>query len=252
MPYKIILHVIMLFIIMVWLINISLFIFSYAIGSILPAILISKYYFVKDVRLYFSKNPGMTNFYRVINFSGSLLVLLIDILKIVVTVLFAQLIYWIFNKYAFDWADKILVYTNGAVAMIAHCYPVYFKFKGGKAIASSLGLLILLNPVFFVIAIFVFTIVALTSKIISLASIITTSIIIIISIIWDVLCFCNIITTTMQKINLYLLSTAQIEQKQKFFNTILACFLGAIILSKHYPNIIRIFKNTESKISFTK
>lgn len=141
-----------------------LFIASYLIGSIPSGYLIGKIFFNKDIRNYGSGNMGATNSFRVLGKPAGFAVTFFDIFKGTIVV-FLPL--W-FNV---DIHGLIV----GIFAIIGHVYPIYLKFHGGKAVATSAGVLLGVNPWLFLILVGVFFITLYLSKYVSLSSIVGAS-----------------------------------------------------------------------------
>ena len=104
----------------------------YLIGGINPAIVLSKLIYHKDIRDMGSKNPGFTNFKRVFGGRYAFLVFLFDILKSAIVCL----------AFGYAFSKCGLIYQVGAAyagffAMLGHCFPVWYKFKGGKAFLAG-------------------------------------------------------------------------------------------------------------------
>ena len=116
-------------------------IIAYAIGSVNFSIIFSKKFAGFDVREKGSGNAGTTNMLRSAGKGLAALTLICDILKGVVAVLVA---FWI-GKIATNVKPEILVQLAGFFAVVGHTFPVYFGFKGGKGVATSLGILLLIN-----------------------------------------------------------------------------------------------------------
>ena len=113
---------------------------AYLIGSVSFAVLVSKVYGLADPRTYGSKNPGATNVLRSGNKSAAVLTLLGDAAKGWFAVWLAQ---YLAPRYGLG---------DGTIALVAlavflgHLFPVFFKFQGGKGVATALGILLALNP----------------------------------------------------------------------------------------------------------
>ena len=120
-------------------------IIAYAIGSVNFSIIFSKKFAGFDVREKGSGNAGTTNMLRSVGKGLAALTLICDILKGVVAVLVA---FWI-GKIATNVKPEILVQLAGFFAVVGHTFPVYFGFKGGKGVATSLGILLLIKFVVF-------------------------------------------------------------------------------------------------------
>lgn len=142
-------------------------IIGYILGSIPFALLIGKVFYKTDIRNFGSKNLGGGNAGRVLGKKAGLAVMTLDILKVV---------FAIFVTSFFVYADSTMVLA-GLAAAIGHCFPVFARFKGGKAVATMYGFLFgmaLFGPYdlrIFVFPLFVFLIVLYFSKIIALSSI---------------------------------------------------------------------------------
>ncbi|MEW8985105.1 MAG: glycerol-3-phosphate 1-O-acyltransferase PlsY [Bacillus anthracis] len=114
---------------------------AYLIGSIPTALLVGKYFFQIDIREHGSNNPGATNSIRVLGKKAGIAVLLIDIGKGALAAALPTL----FN------ADIEPLYT-GLIAVVGHCFPVFAGFRGGKAIATTAGTLLVADIQMFFIA----------------------------------------------------------------------------------------------------
>ncbi len=108
---------------------------SYLIGSLSPSYLICKYYYAVDIRCYGSNNPGSTNVLRVVGPKAALVVFLLDLLKGLIVVALAKL-----------WGGNILPLLCGIAVVIGHNWSIFLKFKGGKGIATSLGVILGVAP----------------------------------------------------------------------------------------------------------
>ena len=106
-----------------------LIIISYVIGSVNSSIVFSKIYKLPDPRKYGSKNPGATNILRSGNKILALAIVIFDILKGFLPVVIA----YYFLK------EDLYVQIVGVIAVIGHIYPIFYKFKGGKGVATSFG-----------------------------------------------------------------------------------------------------------------
>lgn len=113
---------------------------AYLIGSVSFAVVVSRAYRLPDPREYGSGNPGATNVLRSGRKSVAALTLLGDALKGAVAVLLAQ---WATQVWGLPSYAPALA---GLAAFVGHLWPVFFGFKGGKGVATALGLLMALNP----------------------------------------------------------------------------------------------------------
>lgn len=142
---------------------------AYLIGSLNSAIIVSRILYGKDVREMGSGNAGMTNVLRNFDKKGAVFTMLGDTLKGVVTALLGMAFIWLLAP----GQDYTLGgYAAGVFCVVGHMYPVYFKFKGGKGIATSLGICLAMQPVTAVVLLAVFGVVVLVSRMVSLGSVI--------------------------------------------------------------------------------
>ena len=121
-------------------------IIAYLIGSINFSIILSKKMAGFDIREKGSGNAGSTNMLRAVGKKAAILTLILDILKGVLAVLISILIGNIANKYfESNVQNYILVQIAGIFVIIGHTFPIFYKFKGGKGVATSLGVLLVTN-----------------------------------------------------------------------------------------------------------
>ena len=194
---------------------------AYLLGSISFSIIISKKMAGFDVREKGSGNAGATNMLRSVGKKAAALTLLGDALKGVVAVLVAIII----GKIAKEPNIELLKYIAGILVVVGHTFPIYFGFKGGKGVATSLGVILMLNwKCGLLCLIFALVLMALT-RIVSVGSV-SASI-------------------------LFPLAVLFIDG---FDITKLLCsaLLGAFVVYNHRTNIQRILNGTENKLSFKK
>jgi acyl phosphate:glycerol-3-phosphate acyltransferase len=138
----------------------GLLIIAYLLGSIPTALFVGKWLFQVDIRTLGSNNPGATNTIRVLGKKAGIIVLLVDV-----------------GKGALATYLPLLLHSNldplyaGLIAVIGHCFPIFAGFRGGKAIATTAGFLIVYNPVLFLITFLTFFIVIFLSKYVFFGSI---------------------------------------------------------------------------------
>ena len=147
--------------------NIVILLIAYLLGSIPSAIWVGKRFYNIDVREYGSGNAGATNTFRVLGKKAGIPVLIMDIIKGFVAVNFVRLQ----DFYTVD----DLGYTNlqlmlGILAVVGHIFPVFAGFRGGKGIATLLGIIIAVHPVGAGVAIALFLVILLLTKYVSLGS----------------------------------------------------------------------------------
>ena len=122
-------------------IYIIMFIIAYAIGSVNFSVIFSKKFAGFDVRKKGSGNAGSTNMLRTVGKGAAALTLVCDILKGVVAILIAILVGNIIQ----DSNKELLLQIAGVAVVIGHTFPIFFGFKGGKGVATSLGILLMSN-----------------------------------------------------------------------------------------------------------
>ncbi|MCG2551555.1 glycerol-3-phosphate 1-O-acyltransferase PlsY [Staphylococcus epidermidis] len=198
---------------------IVMLILSYLIGAFPSGLIIGKLFFKKDIRQYGSGNTGATNSFRVLGRPAGFIVTFLDIFKGFITVFFPL---W-FSVHA----DGVIstFFTNGLIvglfAILGHVYPIYLKFNGGKAVATSAGVVLGVNPILLLILAIIFFSVLKIFKYVSLSSIIAAISCVIGSII----------------IHDYILLAV-------------SGIISIILIIRHKSNIVRIFKGEEPKIKW--
>ena len=210
-------------------------ILSYLIGSIPNSIIISKAVRGIDIRNHGSGNAGGTNVMRVLGWKYGLVVIFLDALKgAIAVVIISRLFYGPLpfeNVSPFD--DFTLVQIiAGMSAVIGHIWTVFAGFKGGKGIATALGMLLTLITVDMLIAVGVFGLVVLISRYVSLGSIIAAI---------------SVPATLFIRENLFHVDIPG-------YSTLFPFIIGvtALVIFTHRKNLVRIFNGNESKISFRK
>jgi len=147
-----------------------LFIAAYLIGSICTAVWLGKWYYGIDIRKHGSGNSGATNTFRVLGKKPGTIVMLIDIFKGWAATSLANLLV-VFDAIP---ADNLIIFQliMGMLAVVGHIFPVYEKFKGGKGVATLLGMMLAIQPEAALVCIVIFVVVLLLSKYVSLGSMI--------------------------------------------------------------------------------
>lgn len=194
---------------------------AYLLGSIPTAIWIGKRFYQLDVREHGSKNAGATNTFRVLGKKPGIIVLFIDIIKGFLAV---GLVVWTTNSVE-ETTRAYLLILAAILAVVGHVYPVFAQFKGGKGVATSLGVILGLYPAAGAICVVVFMIVFMISKYVSLGAIVAAIIFpIIVNFIFDT------------------------SFELKAFSWALA----ALVIYKHKLNIRRLISRTENKMDVFK
>lgn len=148
------------------------FIGAYLLGSIPTSVWYGIGYFGVDVRDHGSGNAGATNTFRVLGKRAGTIVMLIDVLKGWTATCLALLLYY-FNVIG---PEDLLTYKIifGLVAIVGHIFPVFVKFKGGKGIATLLGMVLAVHGELALVCITIFILTLLTSHVVSLSSMLAT------------------------------------------------------------------------------
>lgn len=139
--------------------NIFFFVAAYLIGSTPTALIVGKLFYGIDIREHGSKNPGATNTVRVLGKRAGFIVLLVDVGK---GALAAAL--------PFIFQVDIDPLKLGLAAVIGHCFPIFAQFRGGKAIATTAGTLLIANPWMFLVMVASFFGVAILTKYVFMGS----------------------------------------------------------------------------------
>lgn len=200
---------------------ILLLILAYLLGSIPSGVWIGKLFFKKDIRQHGSGNTGTTNTFRVLGKTAGIVVLLMDILKGTL----ATCLPMIFHL------SGINPLWFGVCAILGHTFPIFAGFKGGKAVATSAGMLLGFNPVFFVYSCIIFIVSLFCTSMVSLSSMISAALI------------------TLSTIVLPYVAPV-ILAKPNWLLTIIAFLVSSFIFYRHKDNIKRIRYHTESRIPF--
>ena len=159
---------------------VALVVSAYLIGSIPFSFLIVKLFAGKDVREHGSRNVGATNVARTAGRLPGVLALLCDVGKGWAVVAIARWLVarpdWPFPAGTLPWQSREMwIALAGLIAMLAHMFPVWLKFHGGKGVATATGVYLALDPRVVAAALIVFAIVLLLFRYVSLASIITAA-----------------------------------------------------------------------------
>ena len=205
-------------------------IISYLIGSINFSVIFSKKFAGFDVREKGSGNAGSTNMLRSVGKGAAALTLICDILKGVVAIGIAILL----GNMVQDSNKELLLQIAGIMVIVGHTYPVFFGFKGGKGVATSLGVLLLSNwQIGLICLVFALVMMALT-RMVSLGS-----------------CTAAVLFPVLTLfINQHY--TVLTEGKSGNVYFIYSVILAAIVLFNHRENIKRIYDGTENRLSFKK
>ena len=203
---------------------------AYLIGSINFSIILSKKMAGFDIREKGSGNAGTTNMLRAVGKKAAVITLICDILKGVVSILIAVLIGKI-TKSLDNNLNALLVQLAGIFVILGHTFPIFFKFKGGKGIATALGVLLITNwQIGLICLVFALVLIALT-KMVSVGSISAA------------ILFPILVVFINQN---YIVPTSNSNWSYLVFSIIIAL----LVIFNHRANEQRILNGTENKISF--
>ncbi len=199
-------------------------ILAYLLGSISFSVIISKKMAGFDVRQKGSGNAGATNMLRSVGKKAAIITLICDVLKGVVAILIA---YILGNVFDFSGDKTLLIELAGIAVILGHTFPIFFEFKGGKGIATSLGVLLMTNwNIGLICLVFALVLMALT-RIVSLGSIAA-------AILFPVL-------VIFMPHNAYLVDGNYI---------IYSIIISVLVIYNHRANVKRLLSGTENKLKF--
>lgn len=149
------------------MIEIMLVIIAYLLGSIPTSIWVSKTVFGIDIRQFGSGNPGTTNTFRVLGSKWGIFVMIVDITKgVIATSLYLLVPFYLQNELA----RTNFMIVLGLAAVLGHIFPIWADFRGGKGVATILGMALAIQPIVALICIIVFLITLFTTRFVSLSS----------------------------------------------------------------------------------
>lgn len=197
---------------------------AYLLGSINFAIIISGKKYHEDIRAHGSKNAGMTNMMRTYGRSAAAFTLVGDALKAIVACLLGYTL-----------VGQLGAYIAGLFCVLGHVFPIFYRFKGGKGVVTAFATVLMCDPFIFLILIFLFVLIVLLTRFISLGSILCM---LLYPILLDrVTRFVSLVTTGAESTSPYIIFTV---------------LIAAVIVIKHWENIKRLSKGKENKFSFKK
>ncbi|HJJ04603.1 MAG TPA: glycerol-3-phosphate 1-O-acyltransferase PlsY [Clostridiaceae bacterium] len=199
-------------------------IIAYAIGSVNFSVIFSRKFAGFDVREKGSGNAGTTNMLRTVGKKAAIITLVCDILKGVVSILIAILI----GNIAKDVDKAILVQIAGFCAVLGHTFPIFFEFRGGKGVATCLGILLLTNWQIGLICLTFGVLLIAITRMVSLGSIMA-------AILYPIL-------------TIFIHENYIVDGNYVIFGIL----LGLFVVFNHRKNLQRIISGTENKISFKK
>jgi glycerol-3-phosphate acyltransferase PlsY len=200
---------------------ITIIFLGYILGSIPTAVWVGKAFHNIDIREHGSKNAGATNTFRVLGKRYGWLVLFIDVSKGVL----AACLPHFFTHMMEGYKDELLILQlcGAFSAVVGHVFPIFANFRGGKGVATSLGIVIGINPLAAVVCLAIFLIVFLSSRYVSLGAITSA------------LCFPFI-------------SYFMIKEDARIM-IVFTVVLGVMVILAHRKNIDRLWKGEENKMN---
>lgn len=189
-----------------------LIVLAYFMGAIPSGVWLGKILKNIDVRDYGSKNSGATNSYRILGAKLGATVLVMDVLK-------GFLPLYIASKFGLEYNDLVLI---GLVAILAHTFSCFISFKGGKGVATSLGVFLFLIPMITLILLAIFILIVYFTRYISLGSITAA----------------------------FLLPIFTFFSDKGSYLFTLSMIIGIFVIYRHKTNISRLLSGTENKFKF--
>lgn len=206
-----------------------LMILSYFLGSIPSGLIIGKLFKNIDIREHGSKNTGATNSIRVLGFKYGIFAFIFDVLKgaFVIGLVFfmGDQSLFIVSQYQINIAS-----IYGMAAVIGHVFPVYIHFRGGKAVATSAGMILAIEPWVALGVLIVFLIIFFTTRYVSLASTLAAAGVIL-----------YFLIRILFEHPLYNLAT-------RIMDFVVVCLLATLIFMRHRTNYKRLREGTENKM----
>ena len=203
---------------------------AYLLGSVSFSIIFTQKFAHVDVRTKGSGNAGSTNVLRVAGKKAAALTLLCDVLKGVVAILIAFLVGKIIK--AEPNICAILCEIAGILVVIGHTFPIFFKFKGGKGVATSLGVLLTINWRLGLICLVFALVIMIITRIVSLGSISA-------AVLFPVLC-------------MFVPWSFIVSTDNHFSYIVFSFILALIVIFNHRSNIVRLKNGKENKLNFNK
>lgn len=202
---------------------------AYILGSIPSAVWIGKSWYGTDVRQHGSKNSGATNTFRVLGKTAGITVLIIDIIKGLIAVLMPVFLSntLLVGKAVLEGETLIHVQLTAAIAaVLGHVFPVFAGFKGGKGVATSLGIIIGIHPPAAAVCFLIFLVVFIISHYVSFGAI------------------CASVAFPLVLVFVFKVSS--------FWLIIFSVLLASAVIIAHRKNITRLLKGEENKMKLLK
>ena len=211
-------------------------IIPYLLGSLNFGVMISQRHYKDDVRTHGSGNAGATNLLRTFGWKAAVLTMAGDMLKAVVAVGLGYLIVGVnaqitdVNGVSYRMVDQFGAAIAGLFVMLGHMFPIFFKFKGGKGVATSGMVILMLSPITAAICLVVFLIVVIGTRYVSLGSVMGLALFPIVLNAWS---------------HAY-------DPPRNATACMISVVMAVLVIFMHRENLKRLANRTESKISFKK
>ena len=200
-----------------------LVIIAYLLGSIPTSVWVSKSMFDIDIREYGSGNAGATNTFRVLGPKWGSFVMLVDVTKgALATSLYILMPYYLTNELA----RTNFMIVLGLVAVVGHIFPIFANFKGGKGVATLLGMALAIQPIVALLCLVVFLITLISTRFVSLSSMLAG-------------------------IAFMVLILFIFKEKETMYR-LFAVIVAVMVVITHQKNITRLIKGTENKVPIFK
>ena len=200
-----------------------LIVIAYLIGSVPTAVWVSKLFFGIDIREYGSGNSGATNTFRVLGSRWGVVVMVSDVLKgVLATSLYILLPYYMTSE-----LDRTNFMVGlGLAAVLGHIFPIWADFRGGKGVATLLGMILAIQPLVAVCCVGVFLLVLFLTRFVSLSSILAS-------------------------VAFAVLILFIFNEKETLYRGF-AIAVAAMVVLTHQKNISRLLRGSESKVPILK
>ncbi|MCH3972088.1 MAG: glycerol-3-phosphate 1-O-acyltransferase PlsY [Oscillospiraceae bacterium] len=206
---------------------------SYLLGSISFSIIFTKIFDKKDIRTMGSGNAGMTNVLRSAGMKPGLLTIFCDFGKGILACFIGMLIFGAVFGSGTELA-RYGVYIAGVACVLGHMFPVYFGFRGGKGVLTTAAVLLMIYPPLIAVDFSLFLIIAITTKYVSLGSVIAASTFPLWGWMFNYLIFYR---------------NGMVSMTYMVVTTLMLCFLAACIDLRHHANIDRLVHGKEKKFT---
>ena len=203
--------------------EIILILLAYIIGSIPTAVWVSKSVFGIDIRDYGSGNAGATNSFRVLGTKWGSFVMLVDVTKgVIATSLYILIPFYLTNELA----RTNFMIALGMAAVLGHILPIFANFRGGKGVATLLGMALAIQPMVALLCLVVFLITLLSTRFVSLSSM-----------------FAGVA---------FMVLILFIFNEKETIYRLFAIIVAMMVVVTHQKNISRLIKGTENKVPIFK